>query len=205
METVMPKKPSHGRFKLAAERNSLDTKSQELFTEVGRAIVQLSNIENALADIYYSLINHRVTTLTSMNLFYAQTWFDNKVMLVDLLFGLEGTKEQIGRWQKIVAELKTHRGVRNLIAHQGMYIGFPDKEGLIDVSLHPPPLRIKYDPKAEHFVPSKGRHLGIAEIRSTASALSRIHHELEKFWQEIEDSFLPEAQRSDYVDKDEED
>jgi hypothetical protein len=54
----MGRKP--GRFKLAANRDDEASKSHEMFTEVGRTIVRLSNIENALACIYYSLVDYRL-------------------------------------------------------------------------------------------------------------------------------------------------
>ena len=143
-----------------------------MFAEVGRTIVQLSNIENALASIYYSLVDYRLpSTQAAMAPFYAQSWFEGKVLLVDLLMRLEGPEELLERWKKIMKELKQHRTVRNLVAHQRLYVGFPDKEGRVNVSLDPHELQVTYDPKKRAVGPSKGRTVTLAEVRSTASAL----------------------------------
>jgi hypothetical protein len=178
---------------------------QEIFTEIGRAVVHLSNVENSLADIFYLLLGHRVPRWQrAIELFYTQS-VDNKIALVDLLMHLEGPKEELDAWKKIADQLRAHRVVRNLIAHQGMSVNFFHAEGRIDVALDPAPLRTKFDPKTKHIVPSKGRRVELAEIRATASALERIRSELEKLWTRIEDRSLPEELRSDYVEPPEDD
>lgn len=194
----MRRRVSGGRFELVADRTVEEVKKQELYTEVGRAVVHLSNIENCLADIFYRLAGVKITHQFAIGLFYSQT-FDNKVALVELLMRLEGPQEQLGNWEKLTAELRTHRGVRNLIAHQGLHVGFPDKQGVVDVALLPAPLRTKYDPKKKSIVPSKGIRLGIAEIRSTASALDHLQSELQRLWTAIDNHFLPKELRSDYL------
>lgn len=195
----MSKKIRQTRFKLATERDGEESKSHEMFTEVGRTIVQLSNIENELANLYYSLVTeHYLGTSAAMAAFYAQSWFDAKVLLVDLLMRIKGPKEFFERWEKIVKELKQHRGVRNLVAHQRLYVGYPDKEGRVDVSLDPAELNLKYDPQKKEIVPARGRPLSLEEIRSTASALDRIRKALSRLWFDLDEYNLPEDMRSDY-------
>ena len=202
---AMSKKIRQTRFKLAAERDSEVSKSHEMFTEVGRTIVQLSNIENELANLYHSLVSgHYLSTPCAMAVFYAQSWFDAKVLLVDLLMRIEGPKEYFERWEKIVKELKQHRRVRNLVAHQRLYVSYPDKEGRVDVSLDPAELNTKYDPHKKQIVPAKGRPLSLEEIRSTASALDRIRKDLSRLWFDFDEYYLPEHLRSDYVEPEDE-
>jgi hypothetical protein len=102
----MSKKTTRTPFKLAVERDSEESKSHEMFTEVGRAVVQLSNIENELANLYHSLaVEHYSGTPIAMAVFFAQSWFEGKILLVDLLMRIAAPKEFFGRWEKIVKEL----------------------------------------------------------------------------------------------------
>jgi hypothetical protein len=200
----MAKMP-HGPFRLVEGRETEDIVKQEMFTEIGRIVVHLSNVENSLADLFYLLLGHRVPDWQrAIELFYAQS-VDNKIALIDLLMHLEGPEEELTVWKKIADELRSHRAVRNLVAHQGMSVNFFHAEGRVAVALDPAPLRTKFDPKTKHIVPSKGRRVELAEIRSTASALERIRSELKKLWTRIEDRSLPEELRSNYVEPDEND
>jgi hypothetical protein len=204
-ELAMSKKVRQTRFKLAAERDSEESKSHEMFTEVGRTIVQLSNIENELASLYHSLTSgHYLSTPTAMAVFYAQSWFDAKVLLVDLLMRIEGPKEFFKRWERIVKELKQHRPVRNLVAHQRLYVSYPDKEGRVNVSLDPAELNLRYDPQKKEIVPAKGRPLSLKEVRSTASALDRIRRDLSRLWFDLDERNLPKHLRSDYLEPEDE-
>ena len=194
------------RFQLAPERDDEATKTQEIYTEVGRTIVQLSTIENELANLFYQLLDYRLSsTSQAMAPFYAQNWFDGKVLLVDMLMRLEGSKEAIKRWEKITKELKKHKGVRNLVAHQYLATSFPDREGRVHVWLSPSDLHEKWDDKKGRLVPVKGRALSVVEIRSTASALDKIRRELSDLWRFLEDEKLPEEERSTYVPPDDDD
>jgi hypothetical protein len=85
-----------------------------------------------------------------------------------------------------------------------LYVGFPDEEGRVNVLLHPHELQVRYDPEKERLVPSKGRAVTLAEVRSTASALDRIGKELDDLWRRLEERHLPEEERSDYVPPEEE-
>ena len=200
----MPK-PRLKPFKLAAERENEEAKSHEMFTEVGRAIVQLSNIENELASLYHSLTSgHYSSTPKAMALFFAQSWFEGKILLVDLLMRIEAPKDFYARWEKIMIELKQHRGVRNLIAHQRLYVSYPDREGRVDLWLEPPELGCKYDHQKKKLVPIKGRAVRLAEVRSTASALDRLCKELSRLWFDLDELNLPEDMRSGYVEPAEE-
>jgi hypothetical protein len=113
---------------------------REVFEEVGRAIVHLSDIENLLASLFHVLVRPKAPS-PSMELFYDQGTFDKKMKLVDFIFHLRGSKKELERWKKISAQLDAHRSARNLIAHYGMYVDSPDRDGRVDVVLHPPWLK----------------------------------------------------------------
>jgi hypothetical protein len=164
---------------------------REVFEEVGRTIVHLSDIENLLASIFHSLVLPKAPS-PSMDMFYDQGTFEKKMKLVDFIFHLEGSKEELERWKKIAAQLDTHRSARNLIAHYGMYVDSPDRNGSVDVLLHSPWLKGRPD--------KRKTYIRLAEIRATASALNKIRAELVKFDYDIEQSFLPKELRDDYVD-----
>ena len=201
----MSKKTARAPFKLVAERDSEESKSHEMFTEVGRAVVQLSNIENELANLYYSFaVEHYSGAPAAMAVFFAQSWFEGKVLLVDLIMRIQAPKKFFRRWEKIAKELKQHRTMRNLVAHQRLYVSYPDKEGRVDVWLDPAELNTKYDIRKKKIVPAKGRPVPLAEVRSTASALDRICKELSRLWYDLEEFYLPEHMKSDHVDPEDE-
>ena len=125
-------------YRLAAERDNEDLKSHEMFTG-GRAHDRPAlEYRNELANLYHSLaVQHYSSSPTAMAVFFAQSWFEGKVLLVDLLMRIEAPKEFFDRWEKIIKELKQHRVVRNLVAHQRLYVSFPNKEGRVNVWLDP--------------------------------------------------------------------
>jgi hypothetical protein len=190
LETVMAKRHSDVQV---SEPGALE--KREVFEQVGRAIVHLSDIENLLASIFHSLVLPKAPS-PSMELFYDQGGFEKKMKLVDYIFHLEGSKEELERWKKIAAELEEHRPVRNLIAHYGMYVDSWNRDGNIDVSLHPPWLKGRPD--------KERKYLRVAEIGATASALDKIRADLVKLDYEIDETFMPKHLRDDCVSEDEE-
>jgi hypothetical protein len=92
----MTKKPS------TIGRNNVRTLTQgnlekrQLFEEVGRAIVHLSDIENRISEIYHSLLPH-IATPVSMDIFYSQGGFEKKLNLASLIVQLQGTPKEFER------------------------------------------------------------------------------------------------------------
>jgi hypothetical protein len=138
----------------------------ELYRQVGRAIVRLSDTENLLA---------MLLTICSLGgkddaaeFFHQQFGFEKKLALVHFAMKGNAPKEGLASWNKIYSLLSTHKGVRNLIAHQGMLVAAPNERGQVIVLLKPPWLKKN----------AKGRELDVKSIRSTADAISNAHNEL---------------------------
>lgn len=77
--------------------------------------------------------------------------------------------EEIAMWQAIYKDLKAHKSVRNLIAHQGLRYETSGETPVVDVSLMP------------LFYQSRGKPLKIANLKDTADKLEEINERLRKF------------------------
>jgi hypothetical protein len=167
-----------------------DLERRELFEEVGRAIVSLSDIENWLVNIAYIVSLTETPGMEVPNMFYAILGFEKRLQFADLIVELEATDDAKARWKKITSALHEHRGIRNLVAHYGMGTGLrTDEHGRTDVFLQPPEF------KDHSLRPAKV--LRVKEVRASASALGKISTELEKLWWDIDNSFLPKHLRDD--------
>ena len=138
----------------------------ELYREVGRAIVKLSDTENMLA-LLFAIVSSGDKD-DAAGFFHQQSGFERKLGLVHFTMKGNAPREGLVNWNKIYAVLGTHKGVRNLVAHQGMHVSAPDEHGDVIVLLRPPWLKKT----------TKGRELDVKSIRSTADALSKAHDDL---------------------------
>ena len=75
----------------------------------------------------------------------------------------------IDAWTKIYKELNTHRGVRNLIAHQRLFMEMSTDAPFVEVSLNP------------LFHNSRGKRVKAADMKATADELSSINSRLYEF------------------------
>lgn len=165
-----------------------DLEKRELFEEIGRAIVHLSDIESWLIAIAYH-VSSPLAGMKVPEMFYAIVGFEKRLQFADVVVEIEARKDEKARWRAIVSELKHHRQIRNFIAHNAMGTSLiPDKEGRYDVFLHSPELKNIFGQR---------RFVRIKEIRATASALSKISKDLEKLWNDIDDTWLPKEFRED--------
>lgn len=140
---------------------------RELYEQVGRAIVKLSDIEMLLAMVFVIITPRKPEDAAAI--FYEQQSLERRLSLVDFMAKGELTDKEMVTWQGINSEIRTHKGLRNLIAHQRMFVGQPNHVGEVQVSLVPPWLK------------KGGKELNISEIRRTADALNKIHGDLWKF------------------------
>ena len=132
----MAKRPSELERALGPVLSPRDTAEDRLSPEAGRAIVALSNIENRLA-MMFAILSAPAPTEIAKKLFYSARTFEQRLELVNFIVIKDGEANEIRKWRKIYARLHTHKGVRNLIAHQGLLRGSPDALGNRPVSLRP--------------------------------------------------------------------
>lgn len=164
---------------------SLDGQKRELLTEVGRAVVNLSIVENCCANLAYQASFPRADMKVA-DMFFAIAGFEKRLQFADLMMELFAEEANKKRWEAITGELNKHRGIRNFLAHNPLSSSLlPNANGAYDVFLTAQDL-------ARPFKSRKTK--GLAEIRSTASALERIRDDLEKLWNDIDDRRLHEEQ-----------
>jgi len=166
----MSKEPTEG-MKLIAKALMPDPpgthETKELLHEVGRAIVHLSVIENMMSMVF-AVLSVPVQTDIATELFHDQGGFEKKLKLTNFMILHGGRPREIARWRPIFSQLQTHRGVRNIIAHQGMFRAPPNERGQLDVSLRPPWFKKN----------TKGKYLKASEIRATGDALDKIRSDI---------------------------
>ena len=157
---------------------------REIYEEVGRAIVTLSDIENWMGTIYHTYAQPNfLSDHYFMPFFHELNGFEKKAKLATLFVRMFAKPEHCNRWLKIVDEIEKHRKTRNLIAHQGMSVyGWGEKETAI---LSGPWL--SFDEKRR----PKGKTLELEDIRATASALEGYRAALEKLWGDIDNDLYP--------------
>lgn len=140
----------------------------ELYRQAGRAVVELSNAENLLA-VAFCILSVPVPVEDSKKMFASQGGFERKLALVNFMVIHAGHAREMAVWGKIFKELNTHRGVRNLIAHQRMIMEMSTDAPFVEVSLTP------------LFYTGKGKRVGTALIKATADELESINQRLWKF------------------------
>lgn len=138
---------------------------RELYEQVGRAVVGLSNLEMLLA-MLFAIITPRETSDVA-DFFYDQNGLEKRIRLIDFMAKGELTEAEMKTWQKVRQGILEHKGVRNLVAHQRMYI---EQAGNgVQVTLRPPWLK------------KGGKDLDTPAIKKTADALEELKDDLWAF------------------------
>jgi hypothetical protein len=100
-------------------------------------------------------------------LFYDQGSFERRINLVNFLVLKWNKPDEFHVWKSIQKKLHTHKGIRNLIAHQGSFRS-SDEAGNQAVSLRASWLRKD----------GWGRELDARAIKATGDALTEISQDL---------------------------
>lgn len=145
-----------------------EPEKRELYQQVGRAIVELSNAENLLA-VIFCVLSLPVSLETAKEMFASQGGFEKKLRFVNFMVLRANRSKEVETWKEIYKELNTHRGVRNLIAHQRMIVSYSGETPSVDVSLTP------------LFYKDEGKVLRTSEIKATADELASIKGKLLDF------------------------
>jgi hypothetical protein len=145
-----------------------ELEKKELHEQAGRAIVELSSVENLLA-LIFCILSIPVGIELSKEMFASQGAFEKKLKLVDFIVKRANYPHEEALWVEIYKELNNHRGVRNLIAHQRMMLNYNPETPEVEASLMP------------LFYKSGGKGLRTDEIRSTADELENLNKRLWEF------------------------
>ncbi len=145
-----------------------ETEKAELYRQAGRAVVELSNSENMLA-VIFCILSVPVPVEDAKEMFSSQGGFEKRLKLVNFMVARANHASEMEVWGKIYKELNTHRGVRNLVAHQRVSMEMSADSPFVDVWLAP------------LFYKGKGKRVTTAEIKATADELENINKRLWKF------------------------
>jgi hypothetical protein len=140
----------------------------ELYQHAGRAVVELSTAENYLA-VIFCILSVPVPIEDAKKMFASQGGFERRLMLVNFMVLRTNHPNEMEVWGKIFKELNTHRGVRNLIAHQRM---------MMEVSADSPAVAVSLAPL---FYTGNGKRISADEIKATADELESITKRLWSF------------------------
>jgi hypothetical protein len=139
-----------------------ETEKKEVYEQAGRAIIELSNAENLLAMIF-CILGLPVSIDEAKKVFALQGSLDRKSQLVNFMVLHANEPSEIKLWNQIYKELNTHRGVRNLVAHQRMMVSYSSGTPIADVALTP------------LLHSRKGKALRVSDIKSTADELNKVN------------------------------
>jgi hypothetical protein len=152
------------------ERGEEEAAKGELFKEVGRAIVMLSNIEELLA-VVFMIVSNKISQSEAANLFYGFNTFEQRFRLVGYAVAHNDWGGELEAWNRFSHRLSEKKSVRNLLAHQGLLMKKPTDGGSLSLSLTPP----------RYMSGRKGRMLELKEIKRAADDLEELHKELWSF------------------------
>ncbi|MGJ5178798.1 hypothetical protein ACQR16_27770 [Bradyrhizobium oligotrophicum] len=144
-----------------------ETEKKEVYEQAGRSIIELSNAENLLA-VIFCILAVPVSIEEAKKMFASQGSLDRKAQLVNFMILHANKPEEVALWSEIYKEFNTHKGMRNLIAHQRMMVTLSTETPLADVLLMP------------LFHSSKGKPLRVFDIKSTADELEKVNAKLWK-------------------------
>ena len=142
----------------------------ELFKQVGRAIVTLSNIENLMAMAFIS-VTQGMKAAEAAELFYSYQTLDQKFKLVGYAIQQNDLGDEYDAWQTLSRRLQGQRFVRNLVAHQGMTFKQTAGGGRRKIVLSAPWFRKK----------KSGKELEIPDVKAAADELEAIHAAMWEF------------------------
>ncbi|MBN8934988.1 MAG: hypothetical protein J0I13_01480 [Rhizobiales bacterium] len=149
---------------LAGIFNPPDIVRENMWREVGRAVVAISDIERVLAAICIRL--SPASEREAVDIFMSDRMFASRLRFLTYLVARWNDPKLSLRWASIERKLQSHKRIRNLVAHQGMIEGEPDNLGLPQVCLHPLSLK------------RGGKKLTAKDIKATADMLQKLKHDV---------------------------
>jgi hypothetical protein len=150
---------------------------EQIYRDAGRAVINFSNIESDLTFLFGVLIGADLYTQAVAVFAEVTNNFALKLKMVDLLVEKECSEQEKAIWRPISGTISTHKGIRNLIAHQRM--SFEPIEGP-----EPAMSRVVLEP-ALFGSTKKGRKLEGRQIQATADALEPIADRVYQFARDL--------------------
>jgi hypothetical protein len=141
----------------------------ELYEEAGRAVITLSEIEGRLGECCVYLSGK--AKKEAAQFFDDLGTLEKRIRFTKYVVSCTGDLAVIKDWVELLTEIQSHKGIRNLVAHQSLIWGLDIENGLPPAYLAPRPTRRGS---------SRVKMLGIREIRATADALKRIAERIAK-------------------------
>jgi hypothetical protein len=163
---MMAKNPfSEALNKIA--RDKKDNAKNEIYTEVGRVIVTLSNIELLMA-MAFRIVSNKITAREADEFFYSLSTFEKRFRLVEYAIAHNDWGGELEHWNKFSGRIAKNKRVRNSIAHWRLFVQ-ETADGNVNLSLMPQQMRAK-----------KGK-LNLSDLKRTADDLEKLHGELWAF------------------------
>ena len=142
----------------------------ELYKQVGRVVVTLSNIENLMAMVFV-IVSHNLTTEEASAIFDSYQSFDQKFKLVGYAIQQNDLGNEHEEWEKLSKRLQGQKLVRNLVAHQRMQ--FKQTDG----GKHKPVLTAHWFKKTGR----RKRDLETLNVKAAGDELEAIHADMWEF------------------------
>jgi hypothetical protein len=154
--------------RLAELLNPTRTAANDLYEQAGRAVIKISDIERVLVAI--CIVLSPGAEKAAVEIFLSDWQLDRRLKFVNYLVGRWKKPAVAAEWQNIQKRLREHKGIRNLVAHQGMVEGEPNKLGIPELFLHPLSLK------------KGGKKLSLKDIKVTADALEALLLDVQLFF-----------------------
>lgn len=142
----------------------------EMYLQVGRTIVALSDIEQYLVS-FFALFSLPIPEEESERIFYRSQNFNRKLELVDYAVLRSSEAELRDPWNKLSERVKQQKVVRNIAAHASIYFrqerGARRSRAVISAS--------------SRDGGGKSRELGIPDVKSAADELEAITRDFRMF------------------------
>jgi hypothetical protein len=144
----------------------------ELFKQVGRIIVTLSEIENLMATAFFC-VSQGMTIEESKKLFYSYRGFDQRFKLVGYAIAQNDWGGEIEAWNALAKKVESQRFVRNFAAHNQVSFKEDKKKGKRIASL------------ATSEFKKDRTEIDVIDLKKAADTLEKIEAEIHLFVEQL--------------------
>lgn len=141
----------------------------ELFKQVGRIVVTLSEIENLMAAAFFC-VSQGMTIDEAKALFYSYRGFEQQFKLVGYAIAQNDWGGELDTWNKLARRLENQRFVRNFAAHNQLSFREDKKSGKRIATL-----------ATSEFKSGVRKEIDAIDLRKAADGLSEIEADLHLF------------------------